>query len=72
MHISTNKLNINFKNPFGIFLCFAREKVKRRFLISEVSAVKLLPVSYGLSRLALYKVSLLKEEVIWSCMHQGS
>jgi hypothetical protein len=59
MHISINKQLLNFKNSSGLFLCFAKEKVKRRFLISEVSAVKLLPASYWLSRLSLSKVSLL-------------
>jgi len=72
MHIFINKQPLNFKNSFGIFLCFAREKVKRRFLISEVSVVKLLPASYGCSNLVFNKVSLLKEEVIRSCVHEGS
>jgi hypothetical protein len=72
MHISVNKQLLNFRNSSGLFLCFAREEDKRHFLISGVSAVKLLPASYGLSRLALYKVSLLKEEVIWFCIYEGS
>jgi len=38
MYISVNRHFINFNNCFVVYLRFARERVKRRFPISNVSA----------------------------------
>jgi len=49
MYISQHKQLVIFQDCFGILYGFARERVKRHFLISNIVACNLLPSSYRLS-----------------------
>ena len=58
MYVSLNKQLISFQIVLAVYLGRARGSVKRRFLISNVSAGNMLPASCGLGGPILEAVSI--------------